>query len=253
MTSPYDTSSATQIVAADNGPHAQFRTGTVVSFSTNQAIISLGGSQFPAAFLRGATFTAGDLVLVHQQAGDYVIHGALAGVGPNLLEPNGNPSFENSAPGSVPAQWILADVAGTSTATVATDPTAPDGNQVALVGTLGGGATAYLYSNVPIPVTAGDTFSVSVQAGGEYQVGDTLTADPGLVALWFANDTNLYPTTSSADTVIASAVDIVQAPPYTTLFGSVAAPVTGFMRIALRTATVGTQQIKWDQVIVRET
>lgn len=252
MTTPFDASSANQLAASDNGPYAQFRTGTVVSFATNQATVSVGGSTFPAAYLRGATFTAGDLVLVHQQAGQYTIHGALAGVGPNLLAA-WNFSFEDSPPGSAPLHWILADVAGTSTATVIAYPNAPDGAQVAAVGTLGGGATAYLYNTLAIPVTAGDTFSVSAFAGGEYQISDTQTADPALVALWFAAPTDFYPTTSSADIVINAAVDIVQAPPFTTLSGSVVAPVTGFMRIALRTATVGTQQILWDQVIVRET
>lgn len=251
MTTPFPASSSAQILAAEDGPFAQFRTGTVVSFATNQATVSVGGSSFPAAYLAGATFAAGDLVLVHQQSGSWVIHGRLAGVGANLLA-LGNPSFEDSPSGSTPAQWILANVAGSSSAIVETMAGAPDGDQVAAVGTLGGGATAYLYS-IPIPVITGDTFSVSVFAGGDYQIGDTLTADPGLVALWFANATDLYPTTSSADTVINSAVDIVQAPPFTTLSGTVVAPVTGFMRIALRTATVGTQQIRWDQVIVRRT
>ncbi|MEU7010357.1 hypothetical protein [Streptomyces sp. NPDC046332] len=223
-----------------------------MSFATNQAVVSVGGTEYPAAYLRGATFTAGDLVYVSYQSGSWVIHGALAGVGPNLMA-NANPSFEDSAPGTTPVQWILADVAGTSTATTMSFGAAPDGSQVAAVGTLGGGATAYLYSALAIPVTAGDTFSVSALSGGAYEIGDTLTADSAIVALWFANATDLYPTTSSADTVINAATDIVAAPPFTTLSGSVAAPVTGFMRIALRAATVGTQQVLFDQVIVRET
>jgi len=72
-----------------------------------------------------------------------------------------------------------------------------------------------------------------------------------LVALWFANATNLYPTTSAVDTVISSANDIAQGPPYTTLGGPVTAPVTGFMRIALRSTTQDSQAVRWDLVIVR--
>jgi len=69
--------------------------------------------------------------------------------------------------------------------------------------------------------------------------------------LWFANSTNLYPTTSSADTVIVTATDLVQQPLYTTLSGTVSAPVSGYMRLALRSSTVGGQRIFWDNVIMR--
>lgn len=245
MTTPYDSSDAAQRLATTT-TYAFFRIGIVVSFATNQARVNIGGTEFSAAYLRSATFVAGDQVYVSYQDGAWVIHDALAGVGPNLLAA-ANPSFEDSPPGSFPAQWFLADIAGTSAAAVRE---MPDGTQVASVGTVGGGATAYLYSQ-PIPVVAGQSFTVSAQSGGDYQPTDTHTADSALVALWFANATNLYPTTSSADTVIVTATDIVQTPPDTTLSGTVVAPVTGFMRLALRTATVGTQQILWDNVIVR--
>lgn len=245
MTTPYDSSDAAQRLAT-TVTYAFFRIGIVVSFATNQAVVNIGGTEFAAAYLRSATFVAGDQVYVSYQDGTWVIHDALAGVGPNLLAV-ANPSFEDSPPGSFPAQWFLADIAGTSAASVRE---MPSGTQVASVGTTGGGATAYLYSQ-PIPVVAGQSFTVSAQSGGDYQPTDPHTSDSALVALWFANATNLYPTTSSADTVIVTATDIVQTPPDTTLSGTVVAPVTGFMRLALRTATVGTQQILWDNVIVR--
>lgn len=251
MTTPLYHSTNAEELSAEDGPFARFRVGTLVSFATNQAVVSLGGSTFPAAYIRGTNLLAGDLVYVSNQSGSWVIHGALAGVGTNLLA-NFNPSFEDSAPGTEPVLWFLANTAGTSTAAVVQTGDAPDGSQVASVGTAGGGATAYLYSS-PIAVSTGDMFTVSAFAGGEYQPADTATADVALVGLWFANATNLYPTTSSADTVIVSVNDIVQKPPYTTLSGSVTAPVNGFMRLALRTATVGTQQVYWDQVIVRRT
>lgn len=249
MSTPYPSSSSAQILAAEDGPYAQFRTGTVVSFATNQVVVSIGGASFPAAYLDGATFTAGDLVYVSRQDGSWVVHGRLAGVGANELAAF-NFSFEESPSGTFPAQWFFTDVVGTSSAVTRQVAGAPDGIKVASVGTVGGGATAYLYSQ-PIPINSGDQFSVSAFAGGDYQITDTLTADAALVGLWFANATDLYPTTSSPDTVIVTATDIVQAPPYTTLSGTVSAPVTGFMRLALRTATVGTQQVLWDQVIVR--
>lgn len=238
------------LLAAQDGPYAEFRMGTVVSFATNQAVVSIGGATFSAAYLVGATFGAGDLVYVSRQGGSWVIHGALAGVGANLLAA-ANPSFEDSGSGTDPVLWFTADVSGASSAVVQEVAGAPDGTQVASVGTLNtAAAVGYLYSQ-PIPVTSGWQFTVSAFAGGDYQSTDTPTADAALVALWFANETNLYPTTSSADTVIVSATDLVQAPPYTTLSGSVSAPVTGFMRLALRASTTGLQRVLFDQVIVR--
>ena len=237
------------LVAARPGPFAQVRTGVVVSFSTSQAIVSVGGTTFPAAYLRGLTLAAGDLVACLQQGGSWTVLGALAGVGPNLLA-DGNPSFELSAPGSFPSLWFQADLSGVSTITVIDEPGAPAGSQVARVTGTAAGTQSYLYSQ-PIQVTSGQQFAVTAYAGGDYQPSDTPTADAALTALWFANETNLYPTTSSPDTVISTATDIVQAPPYTTLGGTVTAPVTGFMRVALRSTVQDSQAIHWDSVIAR--
>ncbi|WP_157594819.1 hypothetical protein [Streptosporangium amethystogenes] len=246
MTTP----STPMVLAAQSGPYAEFRMGTVVSFATNQAVVSIGGTNFSAAYLVGASFTAGDLVYVSRQDASWVIHGALAGVGPNELIED-NPSFEDSAPGAEPVLWFQANVSGSSGAVVQEVTGAPDGTQVASVGTTDTAAAVhYLYSQ-PIPVTSGWQFSVSASAAGDYQPTDTPTADAALVALWFANNTDLWPTTSSADTVIVSAVDLVQQPLYTTLSGTVSAPVSGYMRLALRSSTAGLQRLFWDNVIMR--
>lgn len=238
------------VLASQDGPFTQLRTGTVVSFTTNQAIVTVGTSSFPASYLRGATLAVGDLVAVLRQAGSWLILGAYAGVGPNLLA-NANPSFEESAVGTFPALWFQANLSGTSTIIVGNDAASPAPPQVAMVSGTAAGTQSYLYSQ-PIQVTAGDQFTVSAYAGGDYQPSDTPTADAALVALWFANATNLYPTTSAVDTIVTTATDIVQAPPYTTLGGSITAPVTGFMRIALRSTTEASQIIRWDSVILRE-
>lgn len=238
------------MLASQDGPFTQLRTGTVVSFTTNQAIVTVGTSSFPASYLRGATLAVGDLVAVLRQAGSWLILGAYAGVGPNLLA-NANPSFEGSAVGTFPALWFQANLSGTSTIIVGNEAASPAPPQVAMVSGTAAGTQSYLYSQ-PIQVTAGDQFTASAYAGGDYQPSDTPTADAALVALWFANATNLYPTTSAVDTIVTTATDIVQAPPYTTLGGSITAPVTGFMRLALRSTTEASQIIRWDSVILRE-
>lgn len=237
------------MVAARGGPYAELRTGTVVSFTTNTARVSVGGSTFTASYLEGTTLAAGNLVACLYQGGSWLVLGVLAGVGDNLLS-TGNPSFEDSAPGSFPALWFQANLSGVSTIAVITDPLAPNGTQVAAVGGSVVGTQSYLYSQ-PIAVTSGEQLTVSAFAGGDYQPGDTHGADAALVALWFANATNLYPTTSAVDTVISTATDLVQAPPYTSLGGTVTAPVTGFMRLALRSTTEATQRVRWDGAIAR--
>jgi hypothetical protein len=238
------------LVASQGGPYAQMRTGTVVSFTTNQVRVSAGGSTFTAAYLKGTVLAAGSLVACLSQGGSWLVLGVLAGVGDNLLAA-GNPSFEDSAPGTFPALWFQANLSGVSTITVVSDTSAPTGSQVAAVGGSVVGTQSYLYSQ-PIAVTSGEQFTLSAFAGGDYQPGDAHTADAALVALWFANATNLYPTTSAVDTTVSTATDLVQAPPYTSLGGTVTAPVTGFMRVALRSTTEATQRVRWDGVIVRK-
>lgn len=250
MTTPIGPNSTAQVIASRPGPFAQMRTGTVVSFTANVAVISVGGSQFEAAYLQGTTLVVGTLVACLNQDGSWLVLGRIAGVGVNLLAA-GNPSFENSPPGSFPVDWFFANISGNGVPVVQQTLTAPDGDQVASV--ISGDAlasTSYLYSQ-PINVTAGDQFTVSVFAGGQYSTTDLPEADAAVVALWFANNTNLYPTTSSADIVVATATDLVQAPPYTSIGGTITAPVTGFMRIALRSTVIATQTVLWDQVILR--
>lgn len=236
-------------VASQDGPYSQVRTGTVISFTANQARILVGATTFSAAYLKGATFAVGDLVAVLRQSGSWLVLGTYAGVGPNLLA-EGNPNFEASIPGSFPTLWFQANLSGTSIIRVIDDPASPDGSQVAAVGGSAVGTQSYLYSQ-PIQVTSGQQFTVSAYAGGDYQPTDTPGADAAVAALWFANATNLYPTTSAVDTVIVTATDLIQAPPYVALGGTVTAPVTGFMRVALRSTTEASQRVRWDVVIVR--
>jgi hypothetical protein len=251
MTTPYTPAQAAELVAAAPGPFTTMRTGTVVSWSPNLLEVSIGGTTYPAGFDRDKTYAPGDLVVALGQIGSWVVLFALGGVGSNLLV-NGNPSFEDSPPGSFPEDWFFSNISGTSIPVVEEQTGAPDGKQVASVtATTGAASVSYLYSQ-PINVNSGDQFAVSAFAGGGYEPTDAPEADAAVVALWFANDTNLYPTTSSADIVIASVTDLVEAPPYTSIGGTVTAPVTGFMRIALRSGVKNTERVLWDQVIVRE-
>lgn len=238
-----------QVLAANDGPFAQMRTGIVSTFAPNQLVVNVGGTTYPMAYRAGDTFVPGDLVLVLRQDATWAALYKMAGVGVNLLA-GCNPSFENSLPGTFPTSWNFADITGSSSAAVQAFSPAPDGTQVASVSCSGAAAQSYLYS-CPIPADLGAQFTVSAYVGGAYELTDTHTADAAIVATWYANDTNLYPTTSSADQVISTAVDVAAAPPFTTLSGTITAPVAGFLRVALRTDIAATQRLLWDNVILR--
>lgn len=249
MSSPV---AAPGIIPGTTGIFTESRIGTVVLATPNSMFVNVGGTTIEVAFLRPFLATAvtppaaGTLVHLIRQDSTWVAQGVIIGAGSNAIL---NPSFELSAPGAAPAQWQSADVSGVSVATVVDVVQAPEGDYAVMVYS-GQASVHYLYSN-PIPVTVGDVWSLSAFVGGEY-AGGPETADAALVALWFANATNLYPTTSSADIVVATSADVPQQPPYRTISGTVTAPVTGFMRVALRSTLGADQALVWDSVIARK-
>lgn len=234
----------TFVLDQEPGPRARVRTGTVTAASPNSLTVDVAGTSVPASFLRSADIVVGDLVALLEQGGSWLALGAVAGVGPNVLL---NPSFEDGL-----TDWTVFQSVGVSAAVVQ-GPTglAVDGDFYLEVQTASATATSIVYS-APVPVAAGDQFAVSVYVWGAYEPGSTPDADAELLGLWFANDTDLYPTTSSADTVIASLTDVPERPPLSTLSGTVTAPVTGFMRIGLRSALTPVGTLGYDLVIARE-
>lgn len=235
-------------LAAENGPWTQLRTGVVTSTSTTSLTVLVGGTQVPAAFPKGTTFNVGDLVMIARQDASWAVLYAIAGFGPNEIL---NPSFELSGTGMPPALWFFADITNISQVSVAESTYAPDGTHYAAVFSDSATSQSYLYSS-PIPVTAGDVFNVSAFVTGFYAVDAPQTADAALVGLWFASPADLYPTTSSADIVIATYNDVPSGPPFVQLSGQVTAPVTGFFRLALRSTMAVNQSLGWDMVIARE-
>jgi hypothetical protein len=244
-----------QQIATQGGPWAQLRTGTVVEASGGTAIVVVGATTFPASIIvpfgvtnPGAAVPApGALVLVGRQDASWAVLGQILGASGNLIE---NGSFEGSPPGTAPAGWTLYNVTGTAAAVVVDDVSPVAGSQAVSIGTASASSTSFLYSN-PIAVNAGNTVQISAFASGRYEDGDPQTADASLYALWFLNDTDLYPTTSSPDTLVATATDLPQAPPWTPLSGSVVAPVSGFFRAALFTSITTDQSVLWDFAVGR--
>lgn len=235
------------------GPYTQSRIGVVTLATANSLLVDVGGQVIEAAFLipfTNAALTppaAGTVVQVVRQDASWVATGRIVGAGSNSVV---NPSFEDSLAGSFPVNWFFADLVGTGSATVVDILNPPEGDLAAKVFT-GSGSVSYLYSS-PIFVTAGDIWTLGAFVGGEYGGNPVQTADAALVATWYANATNLYPTTSSADIVVDTELDVLQYPPFRALSGNVTAPVSGYMRVALRSTLVAGEALIWDLVTARK-
>lgn len=250
------TNTSAVTVAAKNGPWAQLRTGTIAQASGGTAVVVVGAASFEASILvpfgvidpGAAVPPPGALVMVGRQDASWCVLGQILGTSGNLIE---NGSFEDSEDGSFPVGWQFTNVTGTSAVVVINDPNPVAGLNVAQVSTSDAAASSYLYSS-PVDVLAGDVLQVAAFAGGRYDEGAAETADGQLYALWFANSTNLYPTTSSADTLIETGTDLPEVPPWTSLSGSVTAPVSGVMRLALRSSISSDQRVIWDFATVRK-
>lgn len=241
-------------LAAQGGPWAQLRTGTVARATGGTALVVVGAAAFEAAIIvpfgvtdPGAFVPAeGALVLVGQQESSWAVLGQVLGASGNLII---NGSFEETIPGSFPDPWTLYSVSGSASVSVVSDVTPVAGSNSALVES-SDASVSLLYSN-PIAVTAGNTVQFSAFATGVYDEGAAHTADAALLALWFSDDANLYPTTSSPDTLLDSAADIPSTPVWTPLSGSVTAPVTGYVRCALRSTLTGDQAMAWEFAVGR--
>lgn len=234
----------TLVLDRENGPRARIRTGTATAASPNSLTVDVAGTSITASFLRGADIVVGDLVALLEQGGSWLALGAIAGVGPNNVL---NPGFEEGL-----TNWTVYQVSGT-TAAVVQGPTslAVDGEFYLETQTADATATSIVYS-APWPVIAGQEYSVSAYTWGTYESGATPDADAELLGLWFANDTDLYPTTSSPDSVVASIANVPFRPPLSTLAGTVIAPVTGYMRVGLRSVLSPAGTLGYDLVVARE-
>lgn len=239
-----------QILASESGPWAQVRTGTISSANDNSATIIVGGTSFLASFISPYEPQPGHLVAAIRQDASWIIIGRIAGAGENLLSEG---SFEGSISGGPPVGWTEYDISGTSTGVVATSPLAIDGDKILTVfSNTGAAAESYVYSS-PIPVATGEQYSISVYAASNTTPGSApVAADAELYALWFANATDLYPTTSAADSLVAGVTMIAEAPPFTPLSGTVTVPgATSILRVGLRSTVSDQTGVLWDFSIVR--
>lgn len=240
-------------LAAQGGPWAQLRTGTVIEASGSAVTVLVGATVFtasvvaPIGVVNPAVPPPGTYVVVGRQDSSWIVFGAILGASVNLIT---NGSFELDEPGTPPTGWVVYQVSGNVDATVEAVTDAVAGRHILVVSTNTATANGLVYSS-PVNVTAGDRMQLSVFTSALYDAGIPETADAELLALWFANETDLYPTTSSADTVVATATDVIARPPWTALSGTITAPVSGVMRLGLRSLLAAGQELHWDFAVVR--
>lgn len=247
------TNNSAVTLAAAGGPGAQLRTGTVVESSGSTVTVLVGATTFdasvvaPVGVVNPAVPPPGTYVVVGRQDSSWIVFGAILGASINLID---NGSFEADEPGNIPSGWVTYQGTGSIVPTVEAVTDAVTGTNILVVTTTSASANGIVYSS-PVAVNAGDRMQLSVFVSGLYDAGVAETADAVLLALWFADDTALYPSTSSADTTVATASDVLPRLPWTSLSGTITAPVTGYMRLGLRNILDAGQELHWDFAVVR--
>ena len=230
---------------------AEFPTGTVTAKSSTTMSVNVRGTTMSLPFidLGVATPIVGDLVILGRQDATWFVIGRQGGVGTNQVA---NPSFElDGATALIPSQWNRAVIAGAGTPAGLATGYAPDGViELGVTATGGVAQDTYVYSN-PINVAPGQVWALSAFASAVYPFGAAVTATAGVYGLWFANDTNLYPTTSAADSLAGSAT-VGPAPTHASVSGTVTVPGgTTFMRVGLRSGSAADVTVLWDLAIAR--
>lgn len=239
-----------QVVAGSARGISESPTGVVTAVSATTLSVNVRGVNINAAYLDSyVSPQIGDLVALARWDATMLVLGRLAGVGANSVQ---NPSFEmDGTITSVPSLWNFATLAGMPAVSVQATGFAVDGLYECGVSAGGAAQDSYVYS-APIPVAAGQQWALSAFVAGVYPVGVTPSATGSVYALWFANDTDLYPTTSAPDTAAGSVSPVSEAPLHASVSGTVTVPgSTAFMRVALRSVSAASITLFWDLVTAR--
>lgn len=203
-----------------------------------------------AAYVRQSEPEIGDLVAVMRQGASWFVVGTSSVTGINSVE---NPSFEQYNEDLTPTGWTLYAISGTpSFRSIEAPEIAVEGTRVLeVVSAPGASAVAFAYSR-PIAVATGQVWELSAYANASYPSDNPNTLDVAVWALWFANATDLYPTTSAADIQAATAANIAETETMQILRGNVTVPAGGtFLRVGLRSAISAYTASRWDFVTAR--
>lgn len=230
--------------------YGQMRTGTVLVVNAFAAQVEVGGTRVLASFLRTLTPKVGDVVSIIRQDATWMIMGSISSGGPDPVQ---NGSFEGATESGWPVGWRLYPISGTSNLIVVEEATAPAGTHVAEVSPEGGpNAESYLYSP-PWSVVQGEQWTIAAYARRYWPLaGSPPLVSAAVYATWFAN---------ASDTMVDS-IGTPSGSDFVTLTDewvgiSHTATVPGggvnFMRLALRSATIGGAGVQWDTASARRT
>jgi hypothetical protein len=247
-------SQAQALLAARGVTPGLMRIGTIASVSATQVTVMVNATEIPAAYLDSYAPVAGDLVAVFQQDSTWFVLGRLAGSGINQVD---NASFENQ--GSVAStnvttainNWVIFYQVGAPTATmsVVQDDNAPAGSFVAQIDPVAVAKTIFLQSSM-FDVEAGETYSMSVYAGGVNLTTALLPID--LLVLGFATATAVAPAQTA--TTLVQTMNVDNAPPYTQVSGNWTVPAghPAFVRFAIRTSPGSGLGARFDFAVFRK-
>ncbi len=225
--------SAAATAASSSSP----RIGRVISYDTMNVTVAISGAPVlqNAARLRGYQPVLGDFVLVQQFGTQWVVLDALSGSpSTNVLR---NPSFEDGATHAAIPSWSQYHDPTSTMASSFSTMSCPgaitiDGDQAANLSiTVSGSGTLsaidYLVSS-PFAVQPGELWGVSAWVQAWYAVTNVPPAiNVGVWMSWYANDTNTYPNTSAADSVISNT--FISAAPAWYLIGASNDKATGIL------------------------
>ena len=229
------------------------RTGTVITVNPFFVLVDIGETEIEAAYVKQSRPLLGDLVAVLRQGATWFVLGTSSATGGNGIM---NGSFEEVADGAVtPTWWTLYNVTNTANwSSVEDAEEAVEGTRLLeVVAATALTSTSIVYSS-PMAVSPGQTVELSVYVNGYYPSPNVNTSDGDLRALWFASTADLYPTTSAADTVIASFTNItdVQEGPIRSLSGTAVVPAaTNAVRVGLRSVLLAGTGLHWDYATIR--
>lgn len=187
------------------------RIGIVSRYDATSIIVQISGSDvlINAAYFAGQYFPVlGDIVVVLKSGASWVVLGALSGDATDNAVLN--PSFETNLPGSATiVSWTIYVGAGAANVQVAAVNTWPgiDGNQMAEIYRTGGVVSTTSLLSSPIHVVPGQRWTASA-AWKAYAdgVGVPMAApNVSLSLTWYANETDAYPATVAADTLLMQA------------------------------------------------
>lgn len=233
--------------------YTYMRTGRVLSVNPFFALVDIGSTSVPAAYVRQSEPEVGDIVSILRQSASWMVVGTTSSSGANLVR---NPSFEEVDTNGKPSLWTLYNATNvTSWESVPADDALDQdgGHRVLEVWNPGvANATSFVYS-APISVVGGEVWEISAYVNGYYPADNPNTSDVYIAALWFNNATDLYPTTAAADSVVPGITNIAENPLMTSLSGNVTVPVAAeFMRVGLHSILSPGAGAHWDFVTARK-